>query len=148
LIGLLLSVGIPVVGGVISTCNYVARRYGVHSAMSSAYAKQLCPDLIFLSSNMSLYKKVSAQMREIFIDYSDCIEFLSIDEAYLDVSHSKLFGGSATLIALDIQQRIKRELQLSVSAGVSSKKYIAKIASDWRKPHGIFTVSPDQILDF
>ncbi len=134
--------------GVISTCNYFARRYGVHSAMPSAHAMRLCPDLDIISPNMALYKDVSSKMRTIFDEYSDLVEPLSLDEAFLDVSGCGLHRGSASLIAQEIQQRIKCELGISVSAGVSSLKYVAKIASDWRKPAGIFTVSPVMIPDF
>lgn len=134
--------------GVISTCNYIARRYGVHSAMPSAHAMRLCPDLEIISPNMGLYKQVSSKMRAIFDDYSDLVEPLSLDEAFLDVSNCGLHRGSASLIAQEIQYRIKRELGISVSAGVSSLKYVAKIASDWRKPAGIFTVAPESIPDF
>jgi DNA polymerase-4 len=134
--------------GVISTCNYEARRYGVRSAMASAQAMRLCPSLEILPPNFALYKTVSRQMRDIFHEYSDLCEPLSIDEAFVDVSLSQECKGSATLIAHEIQQRIFKDLGISVSAGVSSLKYVAKIASDWRKPAGLFTVAPNQVYDF
>lgn len=134
--------------GVVSTCNYEARRYGVRSAMASAHAMRLCPSLEILPPNFDLYKTVSKQMRDIFLEYSDLCEPVSIDEAFVDVSESKECRGSATLIAREIQMRIAKELGISVSAGVSSLKFVAKIASDWRKPAGLFTVGPDQVYDF
>lgn len=140
--------GSPRQRGVISTCNYVARAYGVRSAMSSAYAQRLCPDLHFFSPNMSLYKEVSDQIMDILQRYTSKFERVSIDEAYLDVTGSPLFRGSATLMAQDIQKKIKHELGLDVSAGVAGNKLLAKIASDWRKPCGIYTISPAMVDQF
>ena len=134
--------------GVLSTCNYVARQYGLHSAMSSRRAKQLCPDLILLPGNMALYKSISQQIRAIFADYTDLIEPLSLDEAYLDVTDCELFGGSATLIAEDIRQRIYQETGLTASAGVSCCKFVAKVASDFNKPNGICVVPPQELTQF
>lgn len=134
--------------GVLSTCNYVARQYGLHSAMSTRKAKQLCPDLVLLSGNMALYKSISQQIRAIFADYTDIIEPLSLDEAYLDVTDSELFGGSATLIAEDIRKRIFQETGLTASAGVSSCKFVAKVASEVNKPNGICVVTPEQLQTF
>lgn len=134
--------------GVISTCNYEARTYGVHSAMSSAQAKRLCPDLIIIPPNMGLYQQVSQQIRSIYYDYTDKIEPLSLDEAFLDVSDSDVCKGSATLIAEQIRQRIFAELKITVSAGVSANKFIAKVASDWHKPNGLMVVPPDRIAAF
>ncbi len=134
--------------GVLTTCNYPARAYGVRSAMPTAHARRLCPQLIVGPVNMSKYKAVSAQMREIFERYTDQIEPLSLDEAYLDVSACELHSGSATRIAEAIRSDISRELGITVSAGVSSNKFIAKVASDWNKPNGIKVVTPDDIDEF
>lgn len=134
--------------GVIATCNYEARSWGVHSAMSTAQALKLCPDLLVVMPRFDAYKQVSQQMHEIFADYTDIIEPLSLDEAYLDVSQCTRCKGSATLIAKEIRQRIWQDLQLTVSAGVAPNKFLAKIASDWRKPNGLFVLTPDEIDDF
>lgn len=144
-----LAVGGPERGrGVISTCNYEARRYGVHSAMPSAQAKRLCPDLLIVPPNMPLYREVSIQMREIFHAYTDLVEPLSLDEAYLDVSDSPACHGSATLIAREIQQRVQEELGITVSLGVAPNKFLAKIASDWQKPNGLTVIEPRQVSEF
>ncbi len=149
LVGLPVAVGGDPSGrGVISTCNYIARAYGVKSAMPSSHARRLCPDLVFLSPDIPMYRFVSKQMHEIFSDYTDCLESVSLDEAYLDVTDSAFCGGSATLIAREIQHRVKRELGLTVSAGVAPIKFVAKVASDWRKPAGIFTVTPEALSRF
>lgn len=134
--------------GVISTCNYEARRYGVHSAMASAYAKRLCPQLIIVPPNFDLYRQASNQLRDIFHRYTDLVEPLSLDEAFLDVSASAQCQGSATWIAEEIRQAVKKEIGITVSAGVSSNKFIAKVASDWLKPDGLTVVEPHQIHDF
>ncbi len=134
--------------GVLCTCNYVARKYGLHSAMSSRKAKQLCPELILLPGNMPLYKSISQQIRTIFAEYTDVIEPLSLDEAYLDVTDTDLFDGSATLIAEEIRQRIFDETGLTASAGVSSSKFVAKVASDYNKPNGICVVPPNKVREF
>jgi len=134
--------------GVIATCNYVARQYGVHSAMASAYAMRLCPALVIVQPNFERYRSASLQMREIFTQYTDQIEPLSLDEAYLDVSESEQFKGSATLIAEDIRQTIHKNIGITVSAGIAPVKFLAKIASDWRKPNGVFTVAPPQVQRF
>ena len=128
--------GSPDKRGVVATCNYVARKFGVHSAMSSARALSLCPDLIFLRPNFPLYKSVSAEMHEIFRRYTDQIQPLSLDEAYLDVSGVTLCQGSATLIAESIRSAVHNELKITVSAGVAPNKFLAKVASDWNKPNG------------
>ena len=130
--------------GVISTCNYPARKYGVRSAMATAYALRLCPDLVMVKGRMDVYVKESMRIREIFADFTDIIEPLSLDEAYLDVSGSVHCGGSATLIAQEIRQRIHDELGLTASAGVASCKFVAKVASDENKPDGICVIPPDQ----
>ena len=134
--------------GVISTCNYEARRYGVHSAMASAHAMRLCPDLLIVPHNMEKYREASQAMRDIFYDYTDLVEPLSLDEAYLDVSACTAHQGSATRIAEEIRQRIFEKIQITVSAGVSSSKFVAKIASDWNKPNGLCVVPPDQVNAF
>jgi DNA polymerase-4 len=134
--------------GVIATANYVARRYGVHSALSSVKAKILCPQLIILPGRMELYKEVSAQIHDIFLDYTDLIEPLSIDEAFLDVTENKKNIERAVDIAVEIKQRIRDELHLVASAGVSYNKFLAKIASDYRKPDGLCTIHPDRAINF
>ena len=130
--------------GVVATASYEARPYGVHSALSSAQARRLCPGLIFVTPRHEVYKAVSLQIRHIFADYTDLIEPLSLDEAFLDVSHER----SATLVAREIKQRILAETQLTASAGVSINKMLAKIASDYRKPNGLFTIAPAQVEAF
>ncbi|GAA5444387.1 DNA polymerase IV [Microbulbifer sp. NBRC 101763] len=134
--------------GVISTCNYEARSYGVRSAMPTAQAKKLCPDLIVVPGNMAKYREVSGQIREIFLDYCDDIEPLSLDEAFLDVTNSARCQGSATLIAEEIRQRVKDNLGITISAGVAPNKFLAKIASDWRKPDGLTVITPDEVDQF
>ena len=134
--------------GVISTCNYLARKYGVRSAMPTGRAMQLCPHLTLVSGRMGVYKEVSGQIREIFQRYTDKIEPLSLDEAYLDVTDCELCHGSATLIAEDIRRAIREELNLTASAGIAPVKFIAKIASDLNKPDGQYVVTPDQIPAF
>lgn len=134
--------------GVISTCNYEARSYGVRSAMPSSQAKKLCPDLIVVPGDMKKYREVSGQIRDIFRDYSDEIEPLSLDEAYLDVTDSAHCQGSATLIAREIRQRVESSLGITISAGVAPNKFLAKIASDWQKPNGLTVITPDQVDEF
>ncbi|OAN13952.1 DNA polymerase IV [Photobacterium jeanii] len=134
--------------GVISTCNYLAREYGVRSAMATGHAFKLCPNLTLVPGRMSVYKEVSQQIREIFSRYTDKIEPLSLDEAYLDVTDCELLHGSATLIAQDIRRAIEEELHLTASAGIAPVKFIAKVASDMNKPNGQFVVTPEQIPDF
>ncbi len=134
--------------GVISTCNYIARQYGIHSAMPSARAVKLCPDLVLVRGNMELYKQVSQQIRQIFLRYSPLIEPLSLDEAYIDVTDSQLFDGSATLIAQAIRRDIQAETGLTASAGVAPNKFLAKIASDENKPDGLFVIRPNQVESF
>ncbi len=134
--------------GVVSTASYEARRYGVHSAMSSVTARKRCPQLIFTPVRMDVYKEISAQVHSIFQDYTDIIEPLSIDEAFLDVTENKKGIALAVDIAREIKQRIADELHLTASAGVSYNKFLAKIASDYRKPDGLCTIHPSQALDF
>lgn len=134
--------------GIICTSNYVARKYGVRSAMSSFAALKLCPNLIFLPLNFYKYKAASTKIREIFADYTDKVEPLSLDEAYLDVTVSDKCFGSATLIAQEIKQRIYEETGLTASAGVSVNKMLAKVASEWKKPNGFFVIKPGDINNF
>ncbi len=134
--------------GVISTCNYPARRYGVRSAMPTSQALKLCPHLTLLSGDMDKYKAASRQIRAIFSRYTDQIEPLSLDEAYLDVSDCALFQGSATRIAEDIRRSIFLETGLTASAGVAPNKFLAKIASDENKPDGLFVITPQQVSTF
>ncbi|PJG82683.1 DNA polymerase IV [Caviibacterium pharyngocola] len=134
--------------GVLSTCNYIARRYGLHSAMPTAQAVKLCPDLVLLPVDMVRYKQTSAQIHQIFSRYTDLIEPISLDEAYLDVTESSLFRGSATWIAADIRRAIWQELQLTASAGIAPLKFLAKIASDHNKPNGQFVINPHEVADF
>ncbi|MBB3104962.1 DNA polymerase IV [Azomonas macrocytogenes] len=134
--------------GVIATCNYEARAYGVRSAMASAHAQRLCPELLILKPRMDTYREVSRQIHQIFQSYTEQIEPLSLDEAFLDVSDCAHFSGSATRIAEDIRRRIWQQLRITVSAGVAPNKFLAKIASDWNKPDGLFVITPDQVEDF
>ncbi|WAT01303.1 DNA polymerase IV [Rouxiella chamberiensis] len=134
--------------GVISTANYPARLYGVHSAMSTAMALKLCPHLRVIPGRMEAYKEASEHIREIFSRYTALIEPLSLDEAYLDVTDSPQCSGSATLIASEIRQAISDELNLTASAGVAPIKFLAKIASDLNKPNGQYIITPDKIDAF
>jgi len=133
---------------VLSTCNYLARTFGCHSAMASFKAKQLCPDLLIIPGRMQVYVDVSKKIKEIFYRYTDLVEPLSLDEAFLDVSECTLFQGSATYIAQDIRRVIFDELQLSASAGISNCKFLAKIASDENKPNGQFLIAPCDVAGF
>ncbi|MGO1245902.1 MAG: DNA polymerase IV [Oceanisphaera sp.] len=134
--------------GVIATCNYPARKFGIHSAMSSHQALQRCPHLLLVRGNMPKYKAVSRQLQDIFARYTDLVEPLSLDEAYLDVTNSPWFAGSATRIAEHIRYTIQQELQLTASAGVAPNKLLAKIASDENKPDGLFVLPPTAVADF
>ncbi|MDZ7870033.1 MAG: DNA polymerase IV [Rheinheimera sp.] len=134
--------------GVISTCNYPARAYGVRSAMPSGQAFKLCPQLVLVPGNMDKYRAVSTSIQAIFHRYTDIVEPLSLDEAYLDVSTCELFQGSATRIAEHIRQTIFLETGLTASAGVAPNKFLAKIASDENKPDGLFVIPPDQVSAF
>ncbi len=135
-------------GGVVATCSYEARKFGVRSAMPSKKALQLCPHIIFIRPRFGAYKHVSTQVREIFYRYTDLIEPLSLDEAYLDVTQDKLAIGSAIDIAKAIKNAIKNKLQLTASAGVSINKFFAKIASDMNKPDGLTFIGPSKIQSF
>jgi DNA polymerase-4 len=134
--------------GVVATCNYEARRYGIHSAMSTAQAVKLCPDLVVVRPNMEKYRIASKQILAIYGTYTDLVEPLSLDEAYLDVSGSTHCKGSATLIAQEIRQRIFDTVGITASAGVAPNKFVAKIASDWNKPDGLCLVRPDEVDAF
>jgi len=134
--------------GVVSAANYEARKYGIHSAMATARAEKLCKNLVLADHHFSEYKKESTFIREIFSRYTDKIEPLSLDEAFLDVSHSNLHSRSATLIAKEIRDTIWEERQLRASAGIAPNKFLAKVASDWKKPNGQFTVSPEMAFEF
>lgn len=133
---------------VLCTCNYKARAFGVRAAMPNARAKALCPELIIVNGRMSVYQQVSQQIRMIFLRYTELIEPLSLDEAYLDVTDSPMCFGSATLIAEKIRQDIFNELNLTASAGIAPNKFLAKIASDENKPNGQCVITPEQVSVF
>ena len=134
--------------GVVSAASYEARKFGVRSAMSSYLAKRNCPDLIFVRPRFDRYKEISQQVRSIFLEYTDLVEPLSLDEAYLDVTENKKGNPSATLIAKEIRQKIFEKTGLTASAGVSINKFIAKVASDYNKPNGQKTVNPEEVIQF
>ena len=134
--------------GVVAAASYEARKYGVRSAMPSKTAIRKCPDLIFIFPRFSRYKEISDQIYNIFLEYTDLVEPLSLDEAYLDVTYAKKGKPSATLIAKEIKARIFEETKLTASAGVSYNKFLAKVASDVNKPNGIFVVTPDKAQEF
>ena len=134
--------------GVVSAASYEARKFGVRSAMSSVIAKRNCPELIFVKPRFERYKEISQQIREIFFEYTDLVEPLSLDEAYLDVTENKKGLPSATLIAKKIRNQIKEKTGLNASAGISINKFIAKVASDVNKPNGQKTVAPEEVLQF
>ncbi len=134
--------------GVVSAASYEARKFGVRSAMAGAMAKKLCPELIFVPARFKRYKEISAQIKKIFFEYTDLVEPLSLDEAYLDVTTNKKNNPSATLIAEEIRQRIFDEVGLAASAGISVNKFIAKIASDINKPNGQKTIPQEEVLSF
>jgi DNA polymerase-4 len=134
--------------GVVAAASYEARKYGVRSAMPSVTAKRLCPDLIFVKSRFDRYREVSAQIRELFFEYTDLVEPLSLDEAYLDVTVNKYQFPSATIIAYDIRRRIYEVSGITASAGISVNKFLAKIASDYNKPNGQKTILPEEIIEF
>lgn len=146
--GIPLAVGYDGPRGVVATASYEARRFGIHSAMPMMRAKRLCPHLTIVGGSYARYKEVSHQVHQIFHDYTDLIEPISLDEAFLDVTENKKNISLAVDIAKEIRQRIRQELQLTASTGVSYNKLLAKIASDWRKPDGLTTIHPDRALDF
>ncbi|WP_109301724.1 DNA polymerase IV [Aquimarina sp. AU474] len=134
--------------GVVSAASYEARVFGVRSAMPGFKARKLCSDLIFVRPRFDRYKEISDQIRKIFFDYTDLVEPLSLDEAYLDVTENKKGNPSATLIAKEIRQQIFEEVGLTASAGISINKFVAKVASDYNKPNGQKTVNPEEVVEF
>ncbi len=146
--GLPLAVGGSSKRGVVSAASYQARKFGVKSAISGVLAKKLCPELIFVPPRFDRYKEISTKIRAIFLEYSELVEPLSLDEAYIDVTTNKKGIQSASVIAAEIRARIKTEIGLSASAGISINKFIAKVASDCNKPDGQKTVPPEEVLDF
>jgi DNA polymerase-4 len=143
-----LAVGGSETRGVVSAASYEARKFGVRSAMSGVQAKRNCPDLIFVRPRFERYKEISKQIRKIFHEYTDLVEPLSLDEAYLDVTQNKKGNPSASLIAQEIRQRIFNEVGLTASAGISVNKFVAKVASDYNKPNGQKTVNPEEVEEF
>lgn len=131
--------------GVVAAASYEARRYGVRSAMSGNQARKNCPELIFVKPRFERYKEISKKIRNIFFDYTDLVEPLSLDEAYLDVTQNKMRNPSATLVASEIRERIFKEVGLRASAGISNSKFVAKIASDVNKPNGQKTIPPENV---
>ncbi len=149
LAGLPIAVGgAPNSRGVVATCNYEARKFGIHSAMASATARKLCPDLIIIRPDMEKYRHASSLIHEVFQNYTDLIEPLSLDEAYLDVSQSAHFDGSATRIAEAIRKEVWEKVGITISAGIAPNKFLAKIASDWNKPDGQYVILPQQVDEF
>jgi len=134
--------------GVISAASYEARKFGVKSAMAGSLAIKLCPHLIFVKTNFDRYREISEKIRKIFHDYTDLVEPLSLDEAYLDVTNNKKGNPSASMIAQDIRARILEDVGLTASAGISINKFTAKVASDYNKPNGQKTVNPEEVLEF
>ncbi|MDN7130992.1 DNA polymerase IV [Halomonas sp. MC140] len=134
--------------GVVATCNYPARKFGIHSAMPMGQALKRCPHLTVIRGDMAKYKEVARQVFAIYRDVTELIEPLSLDEAFLDVSDITLHHGSATLMAEAIRERVSREVGITVSAGVAPNKFLAKIASDWNKPNGLCVITPDEVDGF
>ena len=134
--------------GVVAAASYEARKFGVRSALSGALAKKYCPDLIFVKPRFERYKEISTKISTIFHEYTDLVEPLSLDEAYLDVTVNKKGNPSASLLAQEIRLRILNEVGLTASAGISVNKFVAKIASDYNKPNGQKTVNPDEVIPF
>jgi DNA polymerase-4 len=133
---------------VVCAASYEARAFGVRSAMPAIRAERLCPDAIFIAPDFTRYRAVSKSVREIFKVHTDLIEPLSLDEAYLDVTENKTGLPTATLVARTIRAQIREEVQLTASAGVASNKFLAKLASDWRKPDGLFVIQPEEVNAF
>ena len=133
---------------VVCAASYEARRFGVRSAMAATHAERLCPEAVFIPPDFTRYRTASRAVREIFLRHTDLIEPLSLDEAYLDVTENKTGLATATKVASAIRQQIREELNLTASAGVAPNKFLAKIASDWRKPNGLFVIQPAEIEDF
>ncbi len=134
--------------GVLCTCNYEARKFGVRSAMATGHALKLCPQLTIIKPNFQKYTQASTAILAIFAQFADVIEPISLDEAFLDVSNSHHFNNSATLLAQEIRRLIYREQQLTASAGIAENKFLAKIASEWHKPNGQFVIHPHDVSDF
>jgi DNA polymerase-4 len=143
-----LAVGYAAERGVVAAASYEARKFGVHSAMPSLTALSKCPQLIFVPARFEVYREVSTQIRDIFLEYTDQVEPLSLDEAYLDVTANKSGIASATIIAREIKKKTRKAVGLTVSAGVSINKFLAKVASDWKKPDGLFVILPDEVESF
>ena len=143
-----LAVGGSEVRGVVSAASYEARKFGVRSAMSGVQAKKLCPEILFVPPRFDRYKEISRKIRKIFFEYTDLVEPLSLDEAYLDVTENKKNFPSATILAQEIRKRIFEEVGLTASAGISVNKFVAKIASDYNKPNGQKTVNPEEVGAF
>ena len=143
-----ISVGGSENRGVVAAASYEARKFGVRSAISGVLAKKNCPELIFVTPRFDRYKEISKKIHAIFHDYTDLVEPLSLDEAYLDLTQNKKGNPSATLLAKEIRDRILNEVGLTASAGISVNKFVAKIASDYNKPNGQKTVNPDEVLAF
>jgi DNA polymerase IV len=143
-----LAVGGSEIRGVVSAASYEARKFGVRSAMSGMQAKRNCPELIFVPPRFDRYREISKKLQKIFYDYTDLVEPLSLDEAYLDVTQNKKGNPSATLIAQEIRKRIFEEVGLTASAGISVNKFVAKIASDYNKPNGQKTINPEEVESF
>lgn len=142
------AVGGSEIRGVVSAASYEARKYGVRSAMSGIQAKRLCPNIVFVRPRFERYKEISKKIRKIFLQYTDLVEPLSLDEAYLDVTINKKNNPSATLIAEEIRRKIFEETGLTASAGISTNKFVAKVASDFNKPNGQKTVNPNEVEAF
>ncbi len=140
--------GKPQSRGVVAACSYEARRFGIHSAMPCSQAARLCPQAIFTKPRLDRYREISSQVMAIFHRYTQLVEPLSLDEAFLDVTTNNQNHPSATILAEKIRSRIYQELQLTASAGVSFNKFLAKVASDFRKPDGLTTIPPEKALDF
>src|SRR5271163_1776594 len=133
---------------VVCAASYEARKFGVHSAMPAVRAERLCPSAVFLPPDFPRYRAVSRQVRDVFRRHTDLIEPLSLDEAYLDVTENKMGLPTATQVARTIREQIRTELNLTASAGVAPNKFLAKIASDWKKPDGIFVIQPEEVDSF
>lgn len=140
--------GSPERRGVVATCNYEARAFGIRSAMPMAQALRRCPGLVVLPPDFSRYRQAAEQIRAIFLDYTPHVEPLSLDEAYLDVTDAPAGGGSAIRIAREIRARVRSDVRITVSAGVAPNKCLAKIASEWRKPDGLFVITPERVDAF
>lgn len=146
--GIPIAVGGSEIRGVVSAASYEARKFGVRSALSGTLARKYCPELVFVKPRFERYREISQQIREIFYLYTDLVEPLSLDEAYLDVTTNKMGHLSATLLAQEIRQKVFQVTGLTCSAGISINKFLAKIASDYNKPNGQKTINPEEVADF